>query len=132
MSPLAATYFSAATGLLKQAYKTNRQTLQQLGPILGRTVAEGSVIHTFGSGHSEIIAREIVGRAGSLVCVSGIYDPTGGFIGNLAGYGTQLAERYDRLYGLRALAATQAWPVQLPPITDPPIEGVRRLLRKME
>jgi N-acetylglucosamine kinase-like BadF-type ATPase len=35
-----------------------------------------------------------------------------------------------RLYTLRALAATQAWPVQLQPITDPPIEGVRRLLLK--
>jgi uncharacterized phosphosugar-binding protein len=47
MSPLAATYFSAAIGLLKQAYETNRQTLQQLGPIIGRTVAEGGVIHAF-------------------------------------------------------------------------------------
>lgn len=100
MPPLAATYFSAATGLLKRAYETNRQTLQQLGPIIGRTVADGGVIHTFGSGHSEIIAREIVGRAGGLVCVSTIYDTTGGFIENLAGYGTQLAERYDRLHGL--------------------------------
>jgi hypothetical protein len=36
MFPLAATYFSAATGLLKHAYKTNRKTLQQLGPILDR------------------------------------------------------------------------------------------------
>ena len=101
MPPLAATYFSAATGLLKRAYETNRQTLQQLGPIIGRTVADGGVIHTFGSGHSEIISREIVGRAGGLVCVSAIYDTTGGFIENLAGYGTQLAERYDRLHGLR-------------------------------
>ncbi|MDD2762923.1 MAG: BadF/BadG/BcrA/BcrD ATPase family protein [Opitutaceae bacterium] len=33
---------------------------------------------------------------------------------------------------LRAFAATHAWPVQLQPITDPPIEGVRRLLLKME
>jgi uncharacterized phosphosugar-binding protein len=101
MSPLATTYFSAATGLLQQAYESNRRVLQQLGPIIGRTVAEGGVIHVFGTGHSEIVAREIVGRAGGLVCVSGIYDTTGGLAENLAGYGTQLAERYDRLYGLR-------------------------------
>jgi len=101
MPPLAATYFSAATGLLKRAYETNRPTLLQLGPIIGRTVAAGGVIHTFGSGHSEIIAREIVGQAGGLVCVSAICDTTGGFIENLAGYGTQLAERHDRLHGLR-------------------------------
>lgn len=101
MPPLATTYFSAATGLLKRVHEVNRPTLQQLGPVIGRSVAEGGVIHTFGSGHSEIIAREIIGRAGGLVCVSGIPDTTGGFIENLVGYGTKLAERYDRLHGLR-------------------------------
>ena len=43
-----------------------------------------------------------------------------------------LLNRPPCLSTLRALAATQAWPVQLQPITDPPIEGVRRLLLKME
>jgi hypothetical protein len=37
----------------------------------------GGVVHTFGSGHSELISREIIGRAGGLVCVTGIIDPTG-------------------------------------------------------
>ena len=36
------------------------------------------------------------------------------------------------LYTLHALAATHAWPVQLRTVTDAPIEGVRRLLRKMD
>ena len=43
-----------------------------------------------------------------------------------------LLNRLPCLYALRALAASQAWPVQLQPITDSPIEGVRRLLLKME
>jgi hypothetical protein len=43
-----------------------------------------------------------------------------------------LLNRPPCLDTLRAVAATQAWPVQLQPITDPPIEGVRRLLLKME
>jgi N-acetylglucosamine kinase-like BadF-type ATPase len=34
-------------------------------------------------------------------------------------------------FALCALAATHAWPVQLQPVTDRPIEGVRRLLQKM-
>jgi hypothetical protein len=34
-------------------------------------------------------------------------------------------------FALRALAATHAWPVQLSPVTERPIEGVRQLLRKM-
>jgi uncharacterized phosphosugar-binding protein len=102
MSPLAGTYFSAAIDLLKRIAEVNQPTLHELGPVLGRVVAAGGVIHTFGSGHSEMIAREIVGRAGGLVCVSGIFDPGGGFSENLAGYGTKLAERYDRAYGLRS------------------------------
>ena len=58
------------------------------------------VLHTFGSGHSEVIAREIIGRAGGLMCVSGILDPGAGFSENVIGYGTRLAERYDKIHGL--------------------------------
>jgi uncharacterized phosphosugar-binding protein len=71
-----------------------------LAPIIGQSIARGGVVHTFGSGHSELISREIIGRAGGLVCVTGIIDPTGGFIENLPGYGERLAERYDRQYRL--------------------------------
>lgn len=105
MSPLAGTYFSAATELLPRVAEANRPALRDLGPVLGRVVASGGVIHAFGSGHSEMIAREIVGRAGGLVCVSGIFDPGGGFSENLDGYGTKLAERHDRAHGLRAREA---------------------------
>jgi glucosamine kinase len=43
-----------------------------------------------------------------------------------------LLNRPPCLSTLRALAAAQSWPVQLQPVTDPPIEGVRRLLLKMK
>ncbi|MFA5057035.1 MAG: BadF/BadG/BcrA/BcrD ATPase family protein [Opitutaceae bacterium] len=43
-----------------------------------------------------------------------------------------LLNRPPCLLALRAFAATQAWPVHLQPITDPPIEGVRRLLLQMK
>jgi uncharacterized phosphosugar-binding protein len=93
-------YFARANELLAQARTTNAPALARLAPVLGACVARGGVIHTFGSGHSELISREIIGRAGGLVCVSGIIDPTGGFIENLPGYGTRLVERYDRQHGL--------------------------------
>ncbi|OHE89084.1 MAG: hypothetical protein A3G75_11600 [Verrucomicrobia bacterium RIFCSPLOWO2_12_FULL_64_8] len=102
MPSLSAAYFAAATGLLKRAYEVNRPVLEKLGGVIGPSVATGGMIHTFGSGHSEIISREIVGRAGGLVCVSGIYDPGGGLSENVVGYGAQLVERHDRQYGLRA------------------------------
>lgn len=99
MSPADA-YFAQTTALLARARETNAATLKKLGAVIGQSVATGGVIHTFGSGHSEVISREIIGRAGGLVCVSGLYDPTGGFVENMVGYGTKLAERYDRQYGL--------------------------------
>ncbi len=100
MSSLAADYYSQANGMLATAWEKNAPVIENLAPILGACVAQGGVIHTFGSGHSEIIAREIVGRAGGLVCITGIPDPTAGFIENLVGYGTKLVERYDRQYQL--------------------------------
>ncbi|HEU5079515.1 MAG TPA: sugar isomerase domain-containing protein [Opitutaceae bacterium] len=100
-SPLATAYFDRSNELLQLAWKNNAETLAKLVPIVGQSVANGGVIHTFGSGHSELISREIIGRAGGLVCVSGIQDPTNGFIENLVGYGTKLVERYDRQHELR-------------------------------
>ena len=102
MASLADTYYATATALLARAREQNAPVLKKLCAILGQSVAGGGVIHTFGSGHSEVIGREIIGRAGGLVCVSGLYDPTGGFIENMVGYGTKIAERYDRQYGLNA------------------------------
>jgi len=102
MASIADNYYATATTLLGRAREQNAPVLKKLGVILGQSVASGGVIHTFGSGHSEVIGREIIGRAGGLVCVSGLYDPTGGFIENLVGYGTKLAERYDRQHGLLA------------------------------
>ena len=101
-NPLAASYFARANELLARAWNENGAVIAQVAPIIGRSIAEGGVVHTFGSGHSELVSREIIGRAGGLVCVTGIIDPTGGFVENLPGYGTRLAERYDRQYELRA------------------------------
>jgi uncharacterized phosphosugar-binding protein len=100
--PLAETYFHRANKMLAGAWEANAAVVRQAAPVVGASVAAGGVVHTFGSGHSEIVAREIIGRAGGLVCVNGILDPTGGFVENLPGYGAKLVERYDRQYGLRA------------------------------
>jgi uncharacterized phosphosugar-binding protein len=100
MPSLADTYHERAGALLARARESNAPTLARLAPIMGESIARGGVVHTFGSGHSELISREIIGRAGGLVCVTGIIDPTGGFIENLPGYGEKLVARYDRQYQL--------------------------------
>jgi uncharacterized phosphosugar-binding protein len=94
------TYYDRANAMLAKAWAANTPTIAALAPVIGSSLARGGVLHTFGSGHSELIAREIIGRAGGLVCISGVIDPTAGFIENLVGYGTRLIERHDRQYQL--------------------------------
>jgi uncharacterized phosphosugar-binding protein len=100
MPSLADSYYERTGALLARARDSNAAAIAKLAPLIGKSIAGGGVVHTFGSGHSELISREIIGRAGGLVCVTGIIDPTGGFIENLPGYGTKLVERYDRQYRL--------------------------------
>jgi uncharacterized phosphosugar-binding protein len=102
MSSLADAFYTQATALITRAREANAATLHTCAALIGPSVAAGGVLHVFGSGHSEVLAREIIGRAGGLACVCGLLDPTGGFIENHVGYGTVLAERHDRQYGLRA------------------------------
>ncbi|MBP7140606.1 MAG: sugar isomerase domain-containing protein [Opitutaceae bacterium] len=91
-------YFNEVMRRLEDARKTNSRVIADVAPLIGQSVARGGVLHVFGSGHSEVIAREIIGRAGGLACVSGILDPTNGFIENLVGYGAALVARHDRQY----------------------------------
>ncbi|HEY5078470.1 MAG TPA: sugar isomerase domain-containing protein [Opitutaceae bacterium] len=100
MPSLPDTYQERVVALLARAREANAPAIARLAPLIGTSIAAGGVVHTFGSGHSEIISREIIGRAGGLVCVTGIIDPTGGFIENLPGYGERLVARYDRQYQL--------------------------------
>lgn len=86
--------------MLERAWNANAAVIGRLTPIIGESLAHGGVLHTFGSGHSELISREIIGRAGGLVCINGIIDPTAGFVENLVGYGTRLVARHDRQYQL--------------------------------
>lgn len=101
MPSLAESYQARANDMLADAWRVNAPVIAQLAPIIGASLGKGGVLHTFGSGHSELISREIIGRAGGLVCISGVIDPTAGFIENLVGYGTKLIERYDRQFELR-------------------------------
>jgi uncharacterized phosphosugar-binding protein len=99
---LSTSYYSRANEMLAHARTVNEPTIARLAPVIGKSLAAGGVLHTFGSGHSELISREIIGLAGGLVCISGVIDPTAGFIENLVGYGSRLIERYDRQHQLIA------------------------------
>ena len=55
-------YYGRANEMLAHAWTANAPTIARLAPVIGASLARGGVLHTFGSGHSELIAREIIGR----------------------------------------------------------------------
>lgn len=95
-------YFDAANAMLARAREINAPVIAAAAPKIAEAIAAGGVLHTFGSGHSEMIAREIIGRAGGLMPVTGLFDPGYGFSENVVGYGTRLAQRHDHHYGMKA------------------------------
>ncbi len=100
MTRLSESFHAENQKLLDSVFRKNFEQLKQLGPKIGRSIANDGILHLFGSGHSAMVALEIIGRAGGLVPVSGIQDPAEGRMETLPGYGTRLLERYARVFGM--------------------------------
>lgn len=96
---LAQEFINRSTALQQAIVSINECALSKAGAAIGASLAKGGVLHTFGSGHSAILARELVHRAGGLVPVSAIADPTGGWPEKVTGYGQSLFRRYAEQYG---------------------------------
>lgn len=99
--PLALEFIKRSQTLQHEVQQANAEALATAGSAIGASLAAGGVLHTFGSGHSAILARELVHRAGGLAPVSAITDPTGGWPEKLPGYGSRLFARYEEQYGFQ-------------------------------
>ena len=69
---ISAPYFASLQGNLSQIAAQQADELQQAGSIVAQAIAGGGVVHTFGSGHSHMIAEEAFFRAGGLAPVNPI------------------------------------------------------------
>ena len=83
-------YLDTLEHLLAQVRETNRESLPMAASAVADTVAGDGLIHVFGSGHSELLAMEIAGRAGGLACVQVILDPGHGKAETIEGYAATL------------------------------------------
>lgn len=95
-------YYGLVGSLMERVRGVNADALRLASDALGACIAKDGVLHVFGSGHSQIVAREVVNRAGGFVPVSQIVDPTGGWAEVLSGYGELLFRRYSMAYAPRA------------------------------
>jgi len=98
---LAQNFFEKSNQLQASVYAANAKTLQQAGLRVADSIAADGVLHTFGSGHSQILAAEIERRAGGLVPVSSINDPADGWPEQIPGYGARLFQRYAYQYAVQ-------------------------------
>lgn len=82
-------YLNALSDLLADLAKTQLETVRAVGAIAGRSVADGGIIHLFGSGHSHMAAEEVFVRAGTLTTVRAIWPE-------------QVTDKLERVPGLGA------------------------------
>ncbi len=91
-------FLEKVSQLQQEVATANRSTIHELGQLIGESIARDGVLHLFGSGHSQIIATEMERRAGGLVPVSSIDDPSAGWAEQVAGFGEKLFDRYAYRY----------------------------------
>jgi uncharacterized phosphosugar-binding protein len=83
-------YFQRLSEILDRVRAAGRQSIPAAAEILAETASRDGVIHAFGSGHSQLLAIDVAGRAGGLACVNVIYDAAQGRAENLEGYAATL------------------------------------------
>lgn len=69
-------YTAAVNEVLAKVQKTQAEKICQAGKLAAKAIAAGGLIHTFGTGHSHMVAEEIVYRAGSLAPVNAMLEPS--------------------------------------------------------
>jgi len=92
---LANDYLNNAQQLLKRIQESQLDTILEAAAWISDSLLAGGILHVFGSGHSYIMSLETAGRAGGLVPVQAIVDPTQGKIERLEGYATLLLKQFD-------------------------------------
>jgi uncharacterized phosphosugar-binding protein len=96
-------YFDVIRQLLNEAERRNAGALEQAADVIATSIQQDGILHAFGTGHSHMIAEEIFDRAGGLVPVNAMLDPslmlhvsasssTG--VERLSGYAELVLERY--------------------------------------
>lgn len=97
-------YFRLTVDVLRRVEATEAETIRAAAALCAKAVEEDRLIHTFGTGHSSLLASEGLFRAGGLACVSAIlespvtFEPGGiasSFFERSQHYAPLLLARYD-------------------------------------
>jgi uncharacterized phosphosugar-binding protein len=62
------TYLNVVNEMYGQIVKDETENINQIAQLLSKSVIQGHIAHIFGTGHSEMVCKEVFTRAGSLSC----------------------------------------------------------------
>lgn len=79
--------------VLDEVRRTQAANIDAAAQLAAKAVAQGGLIHTFGTGHSHMVAEEVVYRAGGLAAVNAILEPS--LTGNEQVSKSELTERME-------------------------------------
>lgn len=68
-------FLQGLVGKLSQLEVEQHEAIEQVAGQVATSIAEGGVLHVFGTGHSQLVALELCDRAAGLGAVRSIYDP---------------------------------------------------------
>lgn len=69
-----ATYLEGLRAILHRIEREQAESIRQAGRLIADALAAAGIVHTFGTGHSHLIAEEAFFRAGGLAAVNPILD----------------------------------------------------------
>ncbi len=67
-------YIDGLQSILERIKREQEQNIELAGKIIAESIWQGGIVHTFGTGHSHMIAEEIFFRAGGIAAVNPILD----------------------------------------------------------
>ena len=69
-------FFMNVNAVIEQILKTQGEQIERAADIISDSIAQDGLVHTFGVGHSHLIAEEVFWRSGTLVPVHAILEPS--------------------------------------------------------
>ena len=69
-------FFMNVNAVIEQILKTQGEQIEKAADIISDSIAQDGLVHTFGVGHSHLIAEEVFWRSGTLVPVHAILEPS--------------------------------------------------------
>lgn len=85
-------YFDLAVKLIGELKDKEKENIRKAAKLVSDSIMGGNWVYTFGSGHSQLLAIEVHGRAGGLYPIVHIEDPMNGRAEKVEGFGLILIE----------------------------------------